>query len=151
MIFQHKSSILNDESGSGKCFQCIALFDAILRTSDTKRILIICQRRQSLEHWQYHTDCFLRNVNTKIADNESDIKQDKACTEAITIASLDYVLTHFPAFKTIKFDCLVLQDQYAQMALDIFERLKHIRTKCKIFLCSDDLMVRIMRFDRSTL
>lgn len=138
---------MNDESGSGKCFQCIALFDAILRTSDTNRILVICQRRQSLEHWQYHLDCFLRNVNTKIADNESDRKQDKTCTEAITVASLDHVLTHFPAFKTVKFDCLVLQDQQAQITVDIFERLIQIKTTCKIFLCSDDLMVKIMKFD----
>lgn len=135
--FQHQSSILNDESGSGKCFQCIAFIDAILRASTSTRILIICKNKQNLQHWQYHVDCFLRNISVKVADNESgDIGSD-----AITIASLDHVLSNFGTFTTTNYDCVILQDQHTEISVDVFQRLKKIKTKCKIILCSDDLMV----------
>lgn len=135
--FQHQSIILNDESGSGKCFQCIAFFDAILRASTSNRILIICKNKQNLEHWQYHIDCFLRNVSAKISDNEID----NVDADATTIASLDHVLTNFNKFTTTEYDCVVLQDQSSEISMHAFERLKEIKTTCKIVLCSNDLMV----------
>lgn len=135
--FQHQSTILNDESGSGKCFQCIALFDAILRASPSTRILIICKSKQNVEHWQYHVDCFLRNVSAKIADNE----KGKVGADAVTIASLDHVLANFGTFTTTENDCVVVQDQYSDVSAHVFDRLKKIKSKCKIILCSNDLMV----------
>lgn len=139
-MFQHTACILNDESGSGKCFQCIAFCDAILRLSKTAQILIICQQRTSLEHWQFHMDCFIENVRTRIADNETDTQDD--CTmNAVTIASLNYVLNNLSVFKANQMDCVIFQDQQLQTTPESFERLSSIRTTHRIFLGSDDLMV----------
>lgn len=142
-MFQQSACILNDESGSGKCFQSIALCDAILRLSKTVRILIICQRYTSLEHWQFHLDCFIENVQTRIADNENDDDtQDDNTANVVTIASIDYVLNHLSVFKANQMDCVILQDQQLQTSVESFKRLNSIRTTRKIFLGSDDLMVR---------
>ncbi|XP_055322232.1 uncharacterized protein LOC129578122 [Sitodiplosis mosellana] len=143
---KHKSSILNDEGGSGKCFQCVAFFDAIFRASTSSRVLVICQRKQNLEHWQYHIECFLRNLSATIADNKRDTQQDHADEDTIKIASLDYVLTHFAAFATLEYDCVILQDQHTQISVDVFERLKQIKATCKIMLCSNDLMENLTYF-----
>lgn len=139
---QQTACILNDESGSGKCFQCIAFCDAILRLSKTVRILIICQRHTCLEHWQFHIDCFLENVRTQIADNENDDTHDDYTTNSITIASIDYVLNNLSVFTANQMDCVIFQDQHLQASFQSFERLNGIKTTHKIILGSIDLMVR---------
>lgn len=139
-MFQQSACILNDESGSGKCFQCIAFCDAIVRLSPTIRILIICQRDTSLEHWQFHFDCFLDNVRTRIADKENDT-QDDSTMNAVTIASINYVLNNLSAFKANQMDCVIFQDQQLQTSFESFERLSSIRTTHKIFIGGDYLMV----------
>lgn len=142
-MFQQSACILNDESGSGKCFQCIAFCDAILRLSNTVRILIICQQQTSLEHWQFHLDCFIENVRTRIADNENDTQDD--CTmNAVTIASIDYVLNNLSVFNANQMDCVIFQDQQLQTSFESFERLSSIKATYKIFLGSNDLMVRCL-------
>ncbi|XP_031631749.1 uncharacterized protein LOC116346009 [Contarinia nasturtii] len=135
------SCILNDECNSGKCFQCVAFVDAILRTSASSRILIICQRKQCLEYWQYHIDCFLENVNAKIVDSNNDTQQHNTLpTNGAIIASLDHVLNHSSIFTTNKFDCVIVQDQNLQITNNIFEQIKQIEATSKIVLCSNDLM-----------
>lgn len=140
LMAQQTACILNDESGSGKCFQCIAFCDAILRLSKTLRILIVCQRYTSLEHWQFHIDCFLENVQTHIADNENDT-QDDYTTNVITIASIDYVINNLSVFTANQMDCVILQDQQLEASFQSFERLNGIKTTHKIILGSNDLMV----------
>lgn len=140
--FQHCASILNDESGSGKCFQCTALFDAILKNDDSIGILIICHRKQSLEHWKFHLDCFLENISSNIADNQCDTQLDSS-SNGICIASVDYVLNHFSTFKAKKFDILVFQDQRLECSVQVIRQLKEIQASHKIALCSDDLMVSV--------
>lgn len=143
LMIQQTASILNDESGSGKCFQCIAFCDAILRLSKTVRILIICQRYTSLEHWQFHIDCFLENVRTRVADNQNDTQDDDDdhTTNVITIASMDYVSNNLSVFTANQMDCVIFQDQQLQASLQLFERLNCIKTTHKIILGSSDLMV----------
>lgn len=146
MIAQQNACILNDESGSGKCFQCIALCDAILRLSKTVGILIICQRYSSIEHWQFHIDCFLENVRTHVADNGENDTQDDNATNAITIASVDYVISNLSVFTSKQIDCVIFQDQQLQASLQTFEKLNSINASYKVILGSNDLMVRFRMF-----
>lgn len=144
LAFQQCSSILNDESGSGKCFQSIGFFDAILRADDSIRILVICHRKQSLDHWQFHVDCFLENINANIADNEKDTQEDSS-NKAITIVSLEYVLNNLSIFTAKEFNCVILQDQRSETSAQAFTQLKDIKAMHKIALCSNDLMVSKLR------
>lgn len=140
--FQNKSLILNDEGGSGKCFQCVAFFDAILTASKSTKILIICHDKKCLEHWQYHIDCLIENVSVKVADSENDSQIDKP-TDSITIASLNYVLNHLTSFSQHNYDCVVIQDQLLQISPDVYTQLGQLNGKCKIILCSSDLSVSV--------
>lgn len=140
VILQQSACILNDEGGSGKCFQCVAFFDAILRSTECMHILVICQRKQSLDHWQYHIDCFLENRNSKIADNERSTQFDGS-PNPITIASVDYVLSNLPSFMGHNYDCLIFHDQHLQTLADSFTQLNKIKATYRIALCSGDLMV----------
>lgn len=141
-LFQEKSVILNDEGGSGKCFQCVAFFDALLTTSKSMNILVICHDKKCLEHWQYHIDCLLENVSVKVADIESDSQTHKP-NGLITIVSMDYVLNHLDSFTQHNYDCAVIQDQQLQISPDVFAQLRLLHLKCKIILCSKDLIVSV--------
>lgn len=145
-IFQKKSTILNDENGSGKCFQCVAFLDAILRCSLNAHILIICQLKQNLAHWKYHIDNLLENVNTKIADDDNGSEQSGS-SSSIIIASIDYVLGNLLTLTAKTFDCLILQDQHLQVSAAVFMRLTEIKATCKIVICSKDLIVSMNVFD----
>lgn len=144
--FQRKSTILNDENGSGKCFQCVAFLDAILNCSSSKKILIICQVKQKLFLWKYHIDKLLENVSTRIADEQNDTNQSESLV-AVTISSIDYVLSNLPKFTTHEFDCLILQDQDLQISAKSFKSLMEIKATSKIFLCGNNLMVSLMRLN----
>lgn len=115
----------------------------MLRLSNTVRILIICQRYTCLQHWQYHFDCFLENVRINVADNENE-SDDDCETNAITIASIDYVLNHLTTFTTKRMDCVIFQDQQLQTPVRSFVKLNAIHTNYKIILASNDLMVGVV-------
>lgn len=132
---------MNDEGGSGKCFQCIALFDVILKISKP-RILVISQQKTSLEHWQYHINCLLNNIVARISDNETDTQGDRT-SEDVLIASLDHVLNHLETFIRNEYDCIIFQDQQQQTSINDFAQLTQIKSTCKVILCSNDLMVNI--------
>lgn len=112
----------------------------ILRTADSIRILVICHRKESLEHWQFHVDCFLENVHANVADNQKDTQTESSSKE-ITIVSLDYVLSHLFEFIRHNFDCVVFQDQHLNTKAESFAQLMQIEARYKIALCSSDLMV----------
>lgn len=142
-VFQRKSTILNDENGSGKCFQCVAFLNAILNCSSRKKILIICQLNEKLLYWKYHIDNLLENASSRIADDQNDVDQGQSLV-AVTIASIDYVLSNLPTFTAHEFDILILQDQYLQISAKTFKRLMEIKTTSKILLCSNNLIVSLM-------
>lgn len=104
--------------------------------------------KQKLLHWKYHIDKLLENVSTRIADEQNDTDQSESLV-AVTLASIDYVLSNLPKFTTHEFDCLILQDQLQKIAAKTFKRLMEIKATSKIFLCGNNLMVSLMRLNLS--
>lgn len=138
---QHKSAILNDDSGTGKLFQCVAFFDAVLKTKTPAHILVICQNKQSLDLWHYCIDTLLENVPVVIADFEPHFDQSTSTMKRITLVSSSYALIHLDQLKTIRYDYLVIQDQHLQLSTASLERLKEIQASHKLILCSINLFV----------
>lgn len=102
----------------------------------------MCQHQSSIEHWQFHIDCFLNDVHANVADSEHNSQNDSS-SNAITIASIDYVLNHLTLFTTQTFECVVFQDQQIETSMYSLQRLSDIKATYKISLCSNDLMVSI--------
>lgn len=138
---------MNDIDGAGKCFQCVAFFDAIFRSLPGSHILVICERKQDLDHWHYHIDGLLNNLTVLVADKqrESQIGQSTSSLNKITLVSSAYALEHINQINAEPYIYLVLHDPYMQLTAGAFAKLKAIQVPGKLVSCNRDIVVSFLK------
>lgn len=138
---------MNDVDGAGKCFQCVTFFDAIFRSVPGSHILIICERKQDLDHWHYHIDGLLDNLTVLVADGqrESQIGQSTSGLNKITLVSSAYALDHMNQLTAEPYIYLVLHDPLMQLSAASLARLSEIPVARKLVLCNRDITVSFIK------
>lgn len=134
---------MNDIDGAGKCFQCVAFFEAIFRSVPGSHILVICERKQDLDHWHYHIDGLLDNLTVLVADEqrESQLGQSTSGLNKITLVSSAYALEHINQINAEPYIYLILHDPHMQLSAASFAKLTDIHVPRKLVSCNRDIVV----------
>lgn len=136
---QRISTILNDRDGSGKCFQCVAFFDAIRNRSKSERILVLCNDKHNLEKWHFHIGNLLETATIQNYDCNDTSPANESSN--VLLATIDCAFENIDKLTQYQFECMVVQDSQLELGEKAFGQLAKIRATHTIYVTGVDLMV----------
>lgn len=141
ILLQRTSTILNDSDRSGKRFQCAAFLDAILRPSNDKRILILCNDTASLNKWHFHIASLLDTAIVRLGDQQSMDALQVDIVAKVLLSTVKLAAANVHVLMQYTFETMVVEDPLLQLDTSTYDQLITITALYTIYITGADLTV----------